>query len=267
LARAPFLLRPGPVPLHHQVYLDLKSALDQGIYKPGDRLPTERDLARHYGCSLITVRRALYELTREQRLERTQGRGTYVLQPRIDRDLADTNSFAQEMTRLGLVAETRVLAARAEPAGESVATGLQLQPGAPTLYLERLRLASGEPMLLEMVHLPAERFPGLLASDLEHGSLYELLRLRYGTEIAATRETLEPVLLKAREARLMGRKPRSAALLVEGIASTADGIPVELSRTFVRGDRTRYYIERVVVREGARAADQQPDTALAVFGR
>ena len=64
------------------------------------------------------------------------------------------------------------------------------------------------------------------------------------------------MLLKAREARLLGQKPRSAALLVEGIASTADGIPVEFSRTFVRGDRTRYYIERVVVREGARAADQ-----------
>jgi GntR family transcriptional regulator len=257
LARAPFLLRPGPVPLHHQVYLDLRSALDRGIYRPGHRLPTERDLARHYGCSLITIRRALYELSREQRIERTQGRGTYVLQPRIDRDLADTNSFAQEMKRLGLTAETRIVAARSEPAGESVAAALQLQPGAPTLYLERLRLASGEPMLLELVHLPAERFPGLLATDLEHGSLYELLSRRYQTEIAVTRETLEPVLLRAREARLLAQKPRSAALLVEGIASTSNGIPVELSRTFVRGDRTRYYIERVVVREGARSADRR----------
>jgi GntR family transcriptional regulator len=258
LARAPFLLRPGPVPLHHQVYLDLKSALDQGIYEPGDRLPTERDLARHYGCSLITIRRALSELSREQRIERTQGRGTYVLQQRIDRDLADTNSFSQEMKRLGLTAETRIVVARSEPAGESVAAALKLQPGAPTLYLERLRLASGEPMLLELVHLPAERFPGLLATDLEHGSLYELLSRRYRTEIAVTRETLEPVLLRAREARLLAQKPRSAALLVEGIASTSNGIPVELSRTFVRGDRTRYYIERVVVREGARSADRGP---------
>jgi len=113
-------------------------------------------------------------------------------------------------------------------------------------------------MLLEMVHLPAERFPGLLASDLEHGSLYELLRVRYGTEIAATRETLEPVLLKAREARLLGQRPRTAALLIEGIAFTTDSLPVEFSRTYVRGDRTRYYVQRVVVREGARAADHQP---------
>ncbi len=115
-----------------------------------------------------------------------------------------------------MTAETRVIAARAEAAGEAVAAALQLQPGAPTLYLERLRLASGEPLLLEMVHLPAERFPGLLASDLEHGSLYELLTRRYGTEIAAARETLEPVLLKAREARLLDQKPRSAGAARRG---------------------------------------------------
>jgi GntR family transcriptional regulator len=116
------------------------------------------------------------------------------------------------------------------------------------LYLERLRLASGTPLLLEMVHLPAERFPGLLASDLEHNSLYELLTTRYGTPVERAREALEPVHLPAREARLLGLPPRSLALLVEGIAFAADGRPVEFGRTYVRGDHTRYYIERVVVR-------------------
>ena len=256
MARAPILLRPGPIPLHHQVYLDLKHALDTGFYKPGDRLPPERELATRYGCSLITVRRALYELTREQRLERTPGRGTHVLRPRIDRDLADTNSFSAEMARLGLAPETKVVAARPEAAGEQVASALQLELGAPTMYLERLRLASAEPLLLEMVHLPAERFPGLLASDLEHGSLYELLTNRYGTPIAFARETLEPVLLKSREARLLEQPVRSPALLVEGIAFSTDNVPVEFSRTYVRADRTRYYVERVVVREGARASDR-----------
>jgi len=249
--------------LHHQVYLDLKLALDDGVYRPGDLLPPERDLALRYGCSLITVRRALSELAREQRIQRRQGHGTEVLRPRIDRDLGDTNSFAEEMARLGMTAETRVIASRSEAAGESVAAALQLRPGSPTLYLERLRLASGEPLLLEMVHLPAERFPGLLVSDLESGSLYELLNRRYDTQVASARETLEPVLLKAREARLLGQRARTPALLVEGVAFTRAGVPVELSRTYVRGDRTRYYVERVVVREGARATDAESQPAAA----
>ena len=80
---ARFRLELGPIPLHHQVYLDLRSSLDRREWKPGDRLPTERELAARYGCSLITVRRALGELVREGRIERTRGRGTFVLASRI----------------------------------------------------------------------------------------------------------------------------------------------------------------------------------------
>jgi GntR family transcriptional regulator len=252
---ARYRLELGPIPLHHQVYLDLRAALDAGEWLPGDRLPTERELARRYGCSLITVRRALTELTREGRLDRVRGRGTSVLHPRIDRDLGDPMSFRDEMLLRGLDPETRLVAARPESAGESVAAALALEAGSPILYVERLRLAGGEPLLLEQVHLSAERFPGLLASDLERTSLYGLLAERYTTVVSRTRETLEPVLLRAREARLLGRPPRAPALLVEGIAFDADDQPVEFGRTFVRGDRPRYYIDRDVLRGRARGGD------------
>jgi GntR family transcriptional regulator, N-acetylglucosamine utilization regulator len=256
---ARYRLEVGPVPLHHQVYVDLKSGLDSGEYAVGERLPPERELARLYGCSLITIRRALDELAREGRLGREQGRGTFVLPPRLDRDIGGSMSFTDEMQRRGLDPETRLIAARPEAAGEIVAAALQLEPGSPTLYLERLRLAAGEPLLLEMVHLPAERFPGLLASDLEHNSLYDILNERYQSPILRVREALEPVLLPRREAGLLGATSRSLALLVEGIAFTRNDVPVEFGRTYVRGDRTRYYVERIHVRSGAsRARDDSP---------
>ena len=84
---AHYRLELGPVPLHHQVYLDLKAALDGGELKPGDRVPPERELAGRYGCSVITVRRALDELAREQRIERIRGKGTFVLAPRVALDV------------------------------------------------------------------------------------------------------------------------------------------------------------------------------------
>lgn len=255
---ARFRLELGPVPLHHQVYLDLIGALDDGEWRPGDRLPTERQLASRYGCSLITVRRALTELAREGRIERTRGRGTFVLHPRLEIDFGGTHSFTEDMQRRGLDPETRLVAARPEVAGEGVAAALGLEPGSPTLYLERLRLADGEPLVLEQVHLPAERFPGLLASDLEHDSLYGILTRRYGTRIVRAREAIEPVLLRAREARLLDQPPGRPALLVEGIAFDPDDTPIELARSYVRGDRTRYYVERVVVRAGLSDPDRTP---------
>lgn len=247
----------GTIPLHHQVYLHLKSQLDDGTYPPGHRLPPERELAKQYGLSLITVRRALDELAREQRIQRTQGRGTHVLQQRIDRNLGGSLRFTDEMHARGLLPQTRLLGGREEPASQAVASALGIAVGQPVLYLERLRLASGEPLLLEQVRLPAERFRGLLEADLENQSLYDLMGARYDAPVSFVREALEPVLLKAREARLLNQPRRAPALLIEGTAFTAAGAPVEFSRTYVRGDRTRYYVERVVVRAGARTAERQ----------
>jgi GntR family transcriptional regulator len=257
-----FRLTLGPIPMHHQVYLDLRRSLDDGTRQAGDRLPPERELASHYGVSLITVRRALSELAQQGRIERTRGRGTFVLRPRLERDIASRASFADEMQERGLDPETRLVSARPESATVAVAMALRLEAGSPTLYLERLRLAGGEPYLLEQVHLPAERFPGLLASDLEHASLYELMATRYGTPVVRAREALEPVLLRAREARLLAQRRGAAALLVEGIAFTADESPIEFGRTYVRGDRSRYYVERVV----ERPIRSQPMEALASRG-
>jgi GntR family transcriptional regulator len=112
-------------------------------------------------------------------------------------------------------------------------------------------MADGEPLLLEQVFLAEGRFPGLLASDLEAGSLYELLAERYDTSIVRAREALEPIAIPTREAQLLGVEPHRPALLIEGLAYDRSGSPVEFARSYVRGDRTRYYVERIVVRSAA----------------
>jgi len=243
---ARFRLELGPIPYYHQVYLDLRGMIDDGRWPAGHQVPPERELARTYGVSLITVRRALDELAREQRIERARGRGTFVLASRIDRDLDEPLSFSEEMQRRGLSPQTRLIAARPETAGERVASELEIEPGSPILFVERLRVADGDPFLLEQAYLPAERFPGLLGANLESSSLYQLLSDRYNTAVARSRETFEPIVLRSREAALLGLKPRTPALLFEGTSFSDAGIPVEFSRTFVRGDRSRYFIERTV---------------------
>ena len=263
---ARFQLERGPIPLHHQVFRDLKSALDADEWRPGDRMPTERELAERYGCSLITVRHALGELVREGRIERTRGRGTFVLQPRIDRDIAGAMSFSEEMQRRGLDPTTRVVTARIEPAGEAVAGSLGISADAPVVYFERVRLGGGQPLLLEQARLPAERFPGLLAFDLERRSLYDILSERYATRIVRAREAVEPVVLKRREAELLDLPTRSLALQIDGVAYAADGSAVEAARSFVRGDRTRYYLERDVVRAHWLDSTDRMRVATAGFG-
>ena len=99
---ARFRLELGPIPFYHQVYLDLRG--DDRRWPLARRPPGAAGAraGQEYGVSLITVRRALDELAREQRIERTRGRGTFVLAPRIDRDLDEPLSFSEEMQRRGL---------------------------------------------------------------------------------------------------------------------------------------------------------------------
>jgi len=238
-----FRLESGPVPFHHQVYLDLRAALDEGIWGTGERLPPERELAARYGCSLITVRRALTELAREGRLDRARGRGTFVRRPPIIRDIAARAGFADEMRARGLVPYAAVVTARLEPAGEALAEALGVAAGTPACYLERVRGADGVPLLLEQAHLSAERFAGLLDEDFTVASLYDVLDHRYGVPVAGTRETITAIIPSAREAHLLRLPAPTPSICLEGTAVDADGTPIEHSRTVVSPLHARYFIE------------------------
>ena len=245
---ARFRLESGPVPLHHQVYLDLREALTAAEWGAGDRLPAERELASRYGCSLITVRRALDELAREGRLERAPGRGTFVTEPPIARDIGARAGFADEMRARGLRPYAAIVATGREPAPPAVASALGLAIGAPVHSLERVRGADGMPLLLEHAFLSADRFPGLLDEDFTVCSLYEALATRYGFTVARTRETIAAVVPTAREARLLELVTRRPVLSLEGTAYARDDDPLEYARTVVSSERARYYVETAGMR-------------------
>src|SRR5690606_27176385 len=76
----------------------------------GEPIPSERELCAQFGVSRMTVRQAVDALVVEGLLERVQGRGTFVAQPKVDLQLRLT-SFPEEMRRRGMEPDLRVLAA------------------------------------------------------------------------------------------------------------------------------------------------------------
>jgi GntR family transcriptional regulator len=241
---AGYSLERGPVPLYHQVYLHLVDELAHATWRRGDQIPTEHELAASFGCSLITVRRALDELAREGRLERTRGRGTFVTEPPIARNIIGPVGFADELRSLGYEPYSIVVTARLEEATPVVAHALALASRAPVAYLERIRGADGQPLVLEQVRLPAALVPGLVDRDLGgEASLWDTLRDVYHLPVERYREMLSAVMPSAREAELLALRSRRPAVQFEGIAFTTDDVPIELSRTVVSPERARYYVE------------------------
>lgn len=232
-----------PVPLYYRIREDLRELINSGQVKPGDRLSSERELCKQYGVSSITVKRAVLDLVRDGLLYRVPGKGTFVSQAKMERDLSRLTSFTEEMLHHGLKPNSRVLEARVLPASGSVAKNLDLSPGEKVIALERVRFANSEPLMLEKTFLPHRLFPDLLSEDLTTQSLYHFITAKYGVSLARARETLEPVIINDKEAHNLAVETGSPGLLLELIAYDEAGQPVEFTKAIVRGDRCKYYIE------------------------
>ncbi|HLK75897.1 MAG TPA: GntR family transcriptional regulator [Streptosporangiaceae bacterium] len=236
----PQIVRGPGTTLYGQIEDWLAGEIASGALMPGDRLPTEHDLAGWFGVSRMTLRHALAELARRGLVSRTMGRhgGTFVAAPKLEQDLTTLAGFSEQLRRHGMVAGARVLSATSRPAGPAAAAALRIGDDAEVYEIRRIRLADGRPMVLERSLFPAARFPGFLESRLD-GSLYELLEVRYGLRPHRARESLEPVTAGVREAEALLVDVGAPLMLVERTAYARTGEPVEFARDLFRGDRTK----------------------------
>lgn len=205
----------------------------------GSPLPPERALAERYATSRTTVRQALAELVVEGRLQRIQGKGTFVAKPKVAQEL-QLVSYTEDMRHHGLSPETRILDISYASADERLAGLLGIRTGGRVMRVHRLRLADGEPMSVDTSHLPARRFPGLRREMPRHRSLYETLASAYDVHLAEAEETIETVLATPHDAQLLGVDVGLPMLLLSRHAFDVQGRPVEWAQSLYRGDRYKF---------------------------
>jgi len=208
----------------------------------GSAIPSERQLSVDLGVSRLTVRAALDELVREGYLVRRRGAGTFVAEPKVPKGM-DASSFTDDMRARGLTPASRTIELRVIPAGARLGRMLHVSPSEPIVLAKRLRLADGEPMAIEHLHVRASLVPELSARDLEDNSFYELLTDRYGIQIAGGTQTVEPTVTNDEESASLGVPLHSPALLFERVTRATTGDVVEFTASTYRGDRYRLETE------------------------
>lgn len=250
--------RPDPAgaaagePKYYRVKRHLLAGIDR--LPPGSPVPPERVLSAELGTSRTTVRQALAELVVEGRLERVQGRGTFVAAPKMAWPLQLT-SYTEDVRAHGLNPTSRVIDVSHVGADPELAGLLDLRSGGRVWRIERLRLADGEPMAIEVTHLPARRFPNLRRrlADRTHRadpadpadrdaapSLYQVLEEGYGVRLGEAEQTIETVLAPPREARLLDVETGSPMLALTRLSRDTEARPVEWVRSVYRGDRYKF---------------------------
>jgi GntR family transcriptional regulator len=207
----------------------------------GTAIPSERQLSVDLGVSRLTLRAALDDLAREGYLVRRRGSGTYVQQPKIAQELTIT-SFSDDMRRRGMKPGSRTLSMNTILAGARLGRFLNVSPSEQIVVVKRLRLADGETMAIETLHIPLALVPDLTPKALE-GSFYELLRDRYGVLIVEGTQAIEPTVTNEEESEALGVPLHSPAFLFERTSRDDAGQTVEFVQSVYRGDRYRIVTE------------------------
>ena len=227
------------IPLYFQIQDRLLKQIQSGQLQAGDLLPGEEDLCRLYGVSRMTARQSLQALKHQGLVRSEKGRGTFVIQPKVEKQIAHLSGFSAEMRSLGMKPSSRILEQATRAASAEIALRLGVSPGLPLLELHRLRLADGLPLAIEQVWISLAEFPGIEKIDFTRNSLYETLRERYGTRVGSADEIIEARTPTQREAKLLEMSPRLSLLVISRTIRTVQGKPVEVALSLYRGDRYR----------------------------
>lgn len=236
------MLNRSPIPMYHQLKELVSEKIESGEWSPGYRLPTEAELSREFGVSRITVRHAMQLLQNQGMLERKQGRGTFVAQPKLASNLMSMFNDGLVVKQMGRQPHLELVSLELKKPPASVAAKLNL-PGNEQVYdMRRLLLGDGEPLTLMHSWLPAERFPDFPEHRLDARTMGSVMA-EYGITEAFQHKEVEVTILDEEEAALLKTFTGAPALLLTYVNYLPSGEPIEYRRTHVRGDRCKYYID------------------------
>lgn len=228
------------------VWRRIRDALRQDIaaaFKPGDRLPTEVELAGRFGVNRHTLRRAMAALEEEGLVHVRQGCGTFVAEDVIDYALGRRTRFSENIARLHRTPGGRLLRAEVLPAEAEVARGLEIERGAPVILLERVCEADGRPTNVSAHHFPQARVPGLIDAFARTGSITRALADQGVADYLRRVSRVTAILPDEADARLLQQVRTQPVLLVESVNVEPDGRPVEYSRTRFAATRVQLVLE------------------------
>lgn len=244
------------MPLYEKMYRELRARIDNGAFREGEQLPTELELADQFHVSRGTARQAITRLVNEGAVDRTAGRGTFVLSRRLVYTARELLGFTEQIRASGRIPSSEVIEIVIVDAIDN-SHGIDFGQGVERLLsIERVRKADGEPVALEHLLLPFPRFAGLRDTPLEKVSIYDSLEEQFGVRLQVGEFTLDIADLNGRQAMLLAEPEGTSVFLMSGTVTDQNGLPIVAVRSYYR--RKKYSFTFSIPRETRVTAQYVP---------
>ena len=211
------------IPAYIQIHDQIKSEIDQKIWKIGERLPSERDLAEKFQVSRMTLRQAITLLVEEGVLERRVGSGTFITSTRVQEKMRGTTSFTEIMKSQGKEPSSQVISYRKT---------------IPSLQeVDKL----GIDVVYEVASIP-EKFIKNFNREEVTSHFFQTLE-RHGYKIGKSHQTIYARLAKDKIADYLQISKGQAILGLTQVSYFEDGTAFEYVKSQYVGERFEFYLE------------------------
>ena len=226
-------------PAYIQICNILKKQIASGVYLPGSRLPSESTLCRQNQVSPMTVRRSIKLLIDQGIVTTTQGSGTFVRQPDIERTTFNLEGFYR-LFKDRKKTNVKLLEVRTLKADDMVAGNLMVNTGDRVILLRRILLHDGDPIIYHREYLIYDPKRPIVESEFEVTSLHGLFEGNGMTSLKRGTLSIEAMVLNQEEASLLSTMPLQPAFRLEHLFYDFDDKPFSWGQFICRGDQLRF---------------------------
>lgn len=233
--------------LYNQIAQKLIADIKIGVYKPGDRLPSENELAAQHGVHRLTARQAITALVEKDLVYRLQGSGAFVKEEKIDYNLTFNTNFTQNLLNIGYLPSQQIISSKVTRAGAQLAELLQTRPGNSIIQVKFLRTAISamtevtgseiNPLCVSVSYLLSDKFPELPVLIFQAHSLYSLLKNHYRVHPRRSSTHIEAEPASREDARLLQISLHTPVLITRSLVRDQYDYLFEYTVSRFRSDR------------------------------
>lgn len=220
----------SPIPVYYQLEEDIKQKIKKGIWKAGQCISSERELAEEYGISRMTVRQSIGELVQEGILIREKGKGTFVCKPKVKQK--DIMSFSEIIEKSGRTLKTDVIDFKIIDRPAEFDDIFEFNK----LYkVNRLRIVDNDIVADEIAYIPCEYCEDMNV-DMLKGSLFNIFK-ENGYEIKSSDASVTAVNMNEKYRRLFNVNSNVPLLKIKSNFFTDDNKILYAEDSIYRSDK------------------------------